>query len=103
MHGRDAAQVQGPCCQQDGHDVVMPGIAIDDGGGRHGGMVRGQREVLRVARVRCAGMRDRFNAFVERHEIAWELTMAVLAIVYVIVGFQVDDQGRRRSSSRSRR
>lgn len=38
-------------------------------------------------------MRDRFNAFVERHETAWELTMAVLAIVYVILGFQVDEPG----------
>ena len=38
-------------------------------------------------------MRDRFNTFVQRHEIAWELTMAALAVVYVIVGFQVDDLG----------
>lgn len=36
-------------------------------------------------------MRDQFNAFVERHEIAWELTMAVLAVAYVIVGFSIDD------------
>jgi hypothetical protein len=26
-------------------------------------------------------MRDRFNAFVERHEVARELTMALLAVV----------------------
>lgn len=38
-------------------------------------------------------MRDRFNAFVERHEIAWELGMAVLAIVYVITGFAIDAPG----------
>ena len=38
-------------------------------------------------------MRDRFNAFVERHEVAWELTMASLAIVYVAVGFAIDDPG----------
>lgn len=32
-------------------------------------------------------MRDRFNSFVERHEIAWELTMAALAVAFVITGF----------------
>jgi voltage-gated potassium channel len=36
-------------------------------------------------------MRDRFNAFVERHEVAWELTMGFLAIAYVAVGFALDD------------
>src|SRR6478752_1119833 len=36
-------------------------------------------------------MRDRFNGFVERHEVAWELTMALLAVVYVAVGFALDD------------
>ena len=36
-------------------------------------------------------MRDRFNAFVERHEVAWELAMGLLAIVYVGVGFALDD------------
>src|SRR4051794_5522720 len=36
-------------------------------------------------------MRDRFNAFVERHEVAWELTMALLAVIYVAVGFALDD------------
>ena len=38
-------------------------------------------------------MRDRFNAFVERHEVAWELAMASLAIVYVAVGFAIDEPG----------
>jgi voltage-gated potassium channel len=37
-------------------------------------------------------MRDRFNAFVARHDIAWELGMALLAVVYVAVGFALDDQ-----------
>ena len=32
-------------------------------------------------------MRDRFNAFIARHDMAWELGMALLAIVYVAVGF----------------
>jgi voltage-gated potassium channel len=36
-------------------------------------------------------MRDSFNAFVQRHEIAWELAMGLLAIVYVAVGFALDD------------
>jgi voltage-gated potassium channel len=36
-------------------------------------------------------MRDRYNEFVERHDIAWELAMALLAIVYVAVGFALDD------------
>jgi voltage-gated potassium channel len=38
-------------------------------------------------------MRDRFNAFVERHEIAWELTMAALAVGYVATGFAIDAPG----------
>jgi voltage-gated potassium channel len=38
-------------------------------------------------------MRDRFNAFVERHEVAWELAMAALAIVYVAIGFAIDEPG----------
>ena len=38
-------------------------------------------------------MRDQFNAFVERNEIAWELAMASLAIVYVAIGFAWDAGG----------
>ena len=37
-------------------------------------------------------MRDRFNAFVDRHDVAWELAMAFLAVIYVAVGFALDDQ-----------
>ena len=36
-------------------------------------------------------MRDRFNASVLRHEVAWELTMGGLAVVYVVIGFVGDD------------
>ena len=36
-------------------------------------------------------MRDRYNAFIRRHDIAWELAMAFLAIVYVAIGFALDD------------
>jgi voltage-gated potassium channel len=41
--------------------------------------------------------RAQFNAFVAEHEIAWELGMAALAILYVVVGFVSDEPG---SSSR---
>jgi voltage-gated potassium channel len=34
--------------------------------------------------------RQRYNGFVKRHEIAWELTMAALAVVFVAVGFALD-------------
>ena len=36
-------------------------------------------------------VRDRFNAFIARHEAAWELTFAGLAILYVVAGFLGDD------------
>jgi len=32
-------------------------------------------------------LRDRYLAFIERHEIAWEITFAILAVVFVVVGF----------------
>lgn len=35
-------------------------------------------------------MRERYNEFVERHEVAWELGMAGLALLFVSVGFAVD-------------
>ena len=35
--------------------------------------------------------RDRYLAFIERHDIAWELAMAVLAVAYVVVGFAADE------------
>jgi voltage-gated potassium channel len=38
-------------------------------------------------------MRDRFNDFVQRHEIAWELSMGLLAILYVATGFAVPEAG----------
>ena len=39
-------------------------------------------------------MRDRFNTFVETHEMAWELAMAALAILYVAIGFAQDTTTR---------
>ncbi len=35
--------------------------------------------------------RDRYLAFVARHDIAWELGMAALAVAYVVIGFAADD------------
>jgi voltage-gated potassium channel len=37
------------------------------------------------------GARNRYNAFIDRHDVAWELAMALLAIIYVAVGFALDD------------
>ena len=34
--------------------------------------------------------RSRFNAFVARHELAWDLSLAALALVYLLVGFVED-------------
>ncbi len=36
-------------------------------------------------------MRDRYNAFIERHDVAWELGMALLAVAYVAIGFALDE------------
>jgi voltage-gated potassium channel len=36
-------------------------------------------------------VRDRYNAFIDRHEVAWELTFAGLALVYVAVGFALEE------------
>jgi voltage-gated potassium channel len=35
-------------------------------------------------------VRRAFNTFVDRHEVAWELGMAALAIAFVIIGFAID-------------
>jgi voltage-gated potassium channel len=39
------------------------------------------------------GVADRYNAFIERHEIAWEVSMGALALVWVSLGFIVDELG----------
>jgi voltage-gated potassium channel len=36
-------------------------------------------------------LRDRYNGFIARHDLAWELGMALLAIVFVAEGFLIDD------------
>lgn len=35
-------------------------------------------------------LRSAYNRFIARHEVAWELGMAALAIAFVIVGFETD-------------
>lgn len=35
-------------------------------------------------------LRDRFNDFVERHEVAWEIAFAILAVVYVAIAFALE-------------
>jgi voltage-gated potassium channel len=35
-------------------------------------------------------IRDRYNAFIARHEVAWELAFAALAIAFVALGFAID-------------
>lgn len=37
-----------------------------------------------------SGVRERFNDFVATHEVGWELTMALLAVVYVATGLLAD-------------
>jgi len=43
-----------------------------------------------VATTAGGSIRDSYNAFIERHEVAWELTFAGFAIVYVVIGFAPD-------------
>lgn len=38
-----------------------------------------------------ASVRDRYLRFIDRHDIAWELAMAALAVAFVVAGFAVDD------------
>ncbi len=41
--------------------------------------------------ARHGTLRDRYLAFIARHDIAWELVMAGLAVAYVGIGFAADD------------
>ena len=38
-------------------------------------------------------MRHAVNAFVLRHEVAWQLTIGALALAFVAVGFAAEDAG----------
>ncbi|MGA3030558.1 MAG: ion transporter [Candidatus Limnocylindrales bacterium] len=46
---------------------------------------------LAIERSARAPIRDAFNGWFVTHEVAWELAMAALAIVYVALGFIVDE------------
>ncbi len=35
--------------------------------------------------------RDRYNDFIARHELAWELLMAAFAVLFIVVGFAADE------------
>jgi voltage-gated potassium channel len=37
-------------------------------------------------------MRDRYNAFISTHEVAWELVMAALAVAFIVVGFLAENE-----------
>ena len=37
--------------------------------------------------------RDRYNRFIERHEVTWEVSMGSLALLWVAVGFLIDQVG----------
>jgi voltage-gated potassium channel len=43
-----------------------------------------------MATIAPSSWRQRYNDFIRRHEIGWELTMAALAVVFVAVGFALD-------------
>jgi voltage-gated potassium channel len=38
-----------------------------------------------------SSLRDRYNGFIDRHEVAWELIMGALAAVFAVIGFAGDD------------
>jgi voltage-gated potassium channel len=46
-----------------------------------------------VAEVARGGPRVSYNRFVARHEVAWELGMGFLAVVFVALGFLIDEVG----------
>ena len=46
---------------------------------------------MQSAAVERRTWRDRYNAIIERHEVAWEPTFAALAVMYVVIGFTGDD------------
>jgi voltage-gated potassium channel len=51
----------------------------------------GEIAAMPAARSERMPPRDAFNRWFVTHEVAWELAMAAMAIVYVAVGFIVDD------------
>jgi voltage-gated potassium channel len=51
----------------------------------------GARAESMESQSRPSGVRDRYNAFIEHHEIAWELAFGLVAIVFVALGFIIDE------------
>ena len=43
--------------------------------------------------MQAVGVRERFNTFVERHDVAWELGMGVLALLWLALGLLGDQYG----------
>ncbi len=66
-------------------EEILPRCPVgeDDAPRRYGGNAWMEGETT----ARQLGWRDRYNTFIDRHEIVWELTFAVSAVVWVIVGF----------------
>ena len=54
---------------------------------RHGRHERDSRSEARLNRPVVSSLRDRYNEFIERHEVAWELSFAMLALAFVATGF----------------
>ena len=48
-------------------------------------------ETVRAVSDGSPPLRDRYLNFVARHEVAWELTFAALAIAFVVIGYLTDD------------
>jgi voltage-gated potassium channel len=46
-----------------------------------------------VVAAQRAPIQVRYTGFVERHEVAWELGMGILALVWVAIGFLLDEAG----------
>ena len=46
-----------------------------------------------MAAAPAVAVRDRYNDFIARHDIAWELGMGALAVVFVALGFLIDQVG----------
>lgn len=55
------------------------------------------RPVAAPSEGQIARLRRGYNGFIARHEVAWELTMAAMAILYVIIGFAGDTADARTS------
>jgi voltage-gated potassium channel len=49
-----------------------------------------EQERYEIPQGHVTDRRHRFNAFIARHEVVWELAMAALAIAYVGIGFAGD-------------